>query len=82
MFFGKPTLHDIRFRLSSLVDDFDHSDLRHVIKDIEFIMREPDCSRERASYLNSLVKELYRCESGTELSSTRFDRYLDKAERS
>ena len=82
MFFGKPTLHDIRFRLSGLVDDFDHSDLRRVIKDIEYIMREPGCSRDRASYLNLLVKELYRCESGSELSSVRYDKYLDKAERS
>ena len=81
MFFSEPTLGDIRYRLGCLVDDFDHSDLRRVIKDIEFIIREPGCSRDRASYLNQLIKELYRCESGTELSSIRYDRLIDKAER-
>jgi len=82
MFFSGPTLRDIRYRLDNLVDDFDHSDLRRVIKDIETITRSRDCTRERASWLNSLVKELYHCESGTELSSVRYDKYLDKAERS
>ena len=39
MFFSGPSLRDIRYRLDNLVDDFDHSDLRRVIKDIERIMR-------------------------------------------
>ena len=79
MFFSGPDLNDIRYRLDNLVDDFDHSDLRRVIKDIEAIARESGGSK--ADWLNALVRELYRVESGSELSSVRYGRYLDKAAR-
>lgn len=82
MFFSKPTIRDIRFRLDNLVDDFDHSDLNMVISDINAIIRDPGCSSSRASHLCDLVRELSRCESGSELSGTRYYRYLDRAENS
>ena len=81
MFFSKPTISDIRYRLDNLVDDFDHSDLNMVISDIKSIIRDSSCSSTRASHLNDLIRELSRCESGSELSGTRYYKYLDRAER-
>ena len=80
MFFSTPTLNDIKYRLDDLVDDFDHSDLRYVIKDIENIAKSSGSAK--AGYLNALARELSRCETGSELSGVRYDRYLDKANRS
>ena len=82
MFFSKPTIRDIRYKLDGLVDDFERSDLHMVISDIRAITKDPGCSSARAGYLNDLIRELDRCESGTELSGTKYYKYLDKAEMS
>ncbi len=82
MFFSRPTIRDIGYKLDNLVDDFDHSDLNMVISDINDIISDPSCSGARAGYLNDLVRELYRCDSGDDVSSTRYYKYLDRAEHS